>query len=545
MAYSSEKVDRRQLKALVRAGLKTDLRGAHNPLGGMGRSQGSFPPLLGVLIFYILIGIFMAAVQVAGLGNFFVASMIVNASLMTFIAISILMEFSSIILTPEDWDVVAPLPVNSKTFFVAKLLNLLIYVGILGSAVSLPPAIAYGAVTGNILAALVLFLSSLAAATTTATFFIIFYSLMLHVTNRERMNSLLSYLQLVLIFGFYFIMFVLPRQMGDFTQAVANIHIWWLPLLPPGWFSSLPALLVQPVQWTRLLGGGLALLSLAICLLAALKNLSLNYARSLQDSKDDGPSAAVADAVVRRHRWSRWQPPEFRVVARLIRTQFKFDNRFKVTVLAAIPLAVMYIYLGISAGRTLIDPFLPHTDTTPEGGFLIYIAVALIPVMVLSNITMSSSWQAAWVFLTSPTDRVHLIRAAKRYALLYFAVPFLVIVFGVQVYFYGSPVHALLHSITLYLLSLVGITLMVTLTGQLPFSLPPRKGQRTLTFMFGWLGPFVLVVPPMVIIAKFGYGGYGIYAAIVGGLLIINVLLSLLEGRVLHRRVDKFEFADE
>ncbi|MFH2055815.1 MAG: hypothetical protein ABIJ61_07650 [bacterium] len=545
MEIGSGNVDRRQMWALIRAGFKTDMRGAKNPLGSMGKSKGGFPPLLGVTLFYLLIGILMAVFLVVGRENFFASALIVNASLMTFIAISILMEFSNIILTPDDWQIVAPLPVNSKTFFCAKFVNLLIYVGILGVAVALPCTIAYAAVSGNVLAGLVVLLSLLTNALTTATFFIIVYTLMLHVADRERMNSVLGYLQLVLIFAFYFMMMVMPRQIGNFTQAIAEVDIWWLPLTPPGWFASLPALLVQPFDMVRYVGTGIGLAVLTGCVFTVLGKLSLSYAASLQHTTGAKPEQHDLVRTESHSKRGRWQPPEFRVISRLVKAQFKHDNRFKMTVLAAIPLSVMYLYLGLSKGRALLDPFVEHTADSPEGAFLIYIAVALLPLLVLSGITMSSSWQAAWVFLTSPTDRVRLVRAGKRYALLYFALPFLAIIFGVQVYFFGNALHALLHSITLYLISLIGVTLMITFTGRLPFSMPPRKGQRTATFMFGWLGPFVLVIPPMVIIGRFGYGGWMTYLIVLAVLLAINIGMMAVERTVLKKRVTGYEMSDE
>lgn len=544
MADSNAKVDRRQMWALVRAGFKTDMRGAKNPLGSMGKSKGGFPPLLGVTLFYLLIGILMSVFLALGRENFFTSALIVNASLMTFIAISILMEFSNIILTPDDWQIVAPMPVTSKTFFLAKFINLMIYIGMLGGAVALPCTITYAAVSGDLFAGLVVLLSLLVNSVATATFFIILYTLALHFADRERMNSVLGYLQLVLIFGFYFMMFVMPRQIGNFTQAIAEVDIWWLPLTPPGWFASMPALLEQSFDMTRLVGAGIGLAVLAICLIAVLKRLSLGYAASLQHTTaarhEEDPLRAES-----RTRRGRLLPPEFRVVGRLIRAQFKHDNRFKMSVLAAVPIAVMYLYLGMSSGRVLLDPFVEHSADSPEGAFLVYIAVALLPLMVLSGITMSSSWQAAWVFLASPTDRVKLVRAGKRYALLYFALPFLLIIYGVMVYFFGDALHALAHSITLYLISLIGVTMMITFTGRLPFSMPQRKGQRTASFMLGWIGPFVLVVPPMVIIGKFGYGSWLTYLVILAVLLAINAGLLIIERAALKKRVTGYEMSDE
>jgi hypothetical protein len=547
MAVSEDKIDRRQFRALIRAGLKTDLRGTRNPFGGMMKKTDGIPPFVGLVAFYFLVGIVMAVVLVVRAGHFFVGALLLQSSVMTFIAISVLLEYSNVILSPDDWDIIAPQPVNSKTFFAAKLANLMIYVTILAGAVGLPPALAYGVVSGGIPAALLLLLNVLAAAVTTATFFVIFYTVMLRFTDRERMNSALSYLQLVLIIIFYAVMLVLPRQIGSVTDSLAVVtDEWWVYLLPPSWFASVPSLLVEPVTNSRLAASTLAFVSLVVFLTLALKRLSLGYARSLSDtvSRQQRRRAASIPGQVNGRR-SRILSPEDRVVSRLIRAQFKHDNRFKVLVLSVLPLALLYLYLGTSEGEELIDPFLSRDLVTGEGTIMIYIAVAFLPVMILGGTTMSSSYQAAWVFSATPANRLRLVVATKRFALLYFCLPFLALIVALMTYYFGNFIHALLHSITLLVLCFIASTVMLMMLGKLPFSVPPKKGRATGGFILSWIVPIILVVPPMAVIAEAGYGSYGTYAMVVVGLIFVAFLLTILQNHVVSQRVTKLELAEE
>jgi hypothetical protein len=107
----AERIDRRQLKELVRVGFKTEWRGAKNPLGGMTKKASGFPPLLGVLIFYLLIGAVLAAVTAMS-PDLFSAMLLLCSSVMTFVAITILLEYSETILTPDDYAIIGPHPVN-------------------------------------------------------------------------------------------------------------------------------------------------------------------------------------------------------------------------------------------------------------------------------------------------------------------------------------------------------------------------------------------------------------------------------------------------
>lgn len=547
MPDSADKLDLRQFKALLRAGYKTDLRGTKDPFASMTRKSRGIPPLIGLVAFYLLIGVVMAVALVARSGDFFVGALFLCGSVMTFVAISVLLEYSSLILSPEDWDVIAPQPVSSKTFFAAKLGNLLLYVGMLAGALGLPPAMAYGIWRGEIATALVLFVAVLAAAVTTAAFVVLFYTIMLRLTDRDRMNSALSYLQLLLITAFYAMMIVLPRQISGLTQSLSGLaEKWWIYVLPPTWFASLPSLLVEPPTLLRLLAAAAGPVVLALFLILAVKRLSLGYARSLAEAVS---SQRKSKETRLTSRWalgrSRFMSPEDRVVSRLIKAQFKHDNRFKVRALTAIPLAALYFYLGLSEGERLIDPFLDRDLVTGEGTVMVYIAVALLPVLLIGSTVMSGSYQAAWVFITTPANRLQLVLATKRFVMLYFCLPFLVVVFALMTYYFGNAVHALLHAVVLYLLCFVGATVMLTILGKLPFSVPPRKGSATGGFVLAWLLPMILVVPPMIIISKMGYGSHATYAVVVVALVFLSLLLTLLQNAVISKRVANYELVEE
>jgi hypothetical protein len=542
---ASESIDRRQLAALVRVGLKTELRGANNPLGSMMRKRRSgFPPLAGVMIFYFAIGIVLTFVMVQS-SDLFVSMLLLCSSIMTFIAITVLLEFSGTILTPDDYAIIGPHPVNSRTFFTAKLINLVIFVAVLSLALGIGPTVAGGIVHHNWLISPVVLLTVLSTALATATFFVIFYTLMLRISSREKMNSLLGYLQLLLIFGFYGIMLVLPQHIETVTEALASVHGWYIYLLPSSWYASWAALIFEGATVSRLIAAAVGVMFLVLSYQFALSRLSIGYAKSLAESVNKRQRVATRKESTLARFWRRFTTPEQRVVSRLIRVQFRNDNRYKVTILSVIPIAALYLYLGARDGKSLMDPFVVAANSTQEPNVLFYLAVGLLPLMIIAGTCYSSAYQAAWVFFANPADRVKLVLAIKRFAILYFCLPFLVVIFAVQAFFFGSLLHSALHSITVLLLCIIVISIMMMLLGKVPFSMPLRKGANTALYFVSFLIQELLIMTPMIIFSKEGYGGMQGYLIVIAVLVVVNLLMSLIQNRIIAKRVAKYEFAVE
>jgi hypothetical protein len=539
-----EKIDTRQLKALLKIGFKVELRGAKNPFGGMLKKKAGFPPLVGIIIFYFMIGIILSIVMAQSL-DLFVSAFVLCSCIMIFIAITVLLEFSETVLTPQDYAIVGPQPVNSRTFFAAKLLNLLIFVAILGVTLGVVPTIVGTIVQHNLLMAPVLLLTVIGTALATATFFVIFYALMLHVSSREKMNSMLGYLQLLLIFGFYAVMIALPSNIDTITTSLAGFDKWYLYLIPSAWFASWPAIIVDgltPARTYAAVAGGLALI---VCYSVALSRLSIGYARTLNENVARKRVAVAKKKGLFAGLWRYLAGPEERVVSKLIGAQFKYDNRFKITILSIIPLAALYLYMGIRDGKSLVDPFIISHVSSTSPNIMFYVAVALLPLMVIAGTSYSSAYQAAWIFFTSPADRVRLVLATKRFAIIYFCLPFLIVVFVLLSLFFHSVLHAALHSLTMFLLCTIAIAILVIMIGKVPFSLPLRRGSTTASYFVSLMVPLVLILPPMIVIAKVGYGSAEGYLIWVGILLALNLAINFVQNRIVARRVAKYEFLAE
>lgn len=541
---NKEAIDKQQLKTLLCASLKTDLRSSTVRFGGEGKSALGIPPLAFVLVMYFMVSVMLSIVVVGAqdlfLGVFFLISMQT-----LFIAVTILLEFSNLILSPDDFPILAPHPVNSRTFFVAKLLHLGIYVTLLVIAFGLIPAVTAAIKYKSALLGPVLFLASWASGIATALLFVMFYTLMLRLGNRERMHRYLGYLQLLMtfvIFGGYIFLPDLAKSI--LTLSKSGFDSTFLYLLPPGWFAAWPAMLSGPIStpqiWAAIAGG----VSLIALYFLGNSRLSFQYAQTLNETVEQQESKTEirqSSGVVSRLLHS-FAYPEDRVVWQLMRKQFKYDNRYKLSVLMVIPLTLLYVYMGLKDGQVLVDPFTAAAAISKvDSNFTVYMALAFIPSMVIFGATYSASYQASWIYYTSPADRTRLVLASNRFATVFFCIPYLVFMCALMTYFFGSMLHAILHGIVLFLVLLALVNLIALLAPRFPFSLPMKSGQRMGVMMITMFIPMVTIIVGMEILARTGYGGVIGYGTIVFVLILLALLLSHLQRRMIPRRLAKQE----
>ncbi len=135
-----QNVDKAQRNILYKTALKLDWRGSTNPFTAMQGKRGKFPGIVVVILMNIFFS-FMLSMMFNIAPSFFLALVLASTGGMVIIAMQLLIEYSHIIISPDDYHVISPLPVNSKTYFQAKLYHLFVYVSILSLSVSFFPAV--------------------------------------------------------------------------------------------------------------------------------------------------------------------------------------------------------------------------------------------------------------------------------------------------------------------------------------------------------------------------------------------------------------------
>ena len=539
---SESNIDWHQVKTLLRAALKTDWRGSNSPMNANRAKASSFPPMLGLMFFNTFIGLGLAGFSFI-IKNPFMASFLVLTFMAVFVSLTILLEFSNLILSPEEHRIISPLPVGSKTFFITKLLHLLLYVNILPLPIYIPSAVSVSFAAHNPLIFLSFSFASMLAATTIGMLFVVIYTMLLKIVNQETMQRVAAYAQFALTTAVYFFYIAVFRFIGkEGLITFRDFDSNWIYLAPPAWFAAIAKLPAGNIKAFDLYAFLAGITTLAIFFFAGLSKLSLEYSKNIsttvahEDKKYTPKKRGFISRLI-----CAVSSHEDRAVWPLIRKQFKYDNRFKMSILSIFPLTIFYVYMDFSNGKTMLDPFITTIGNhSGPPNFMIYFAVSLFPFMVITNTAFSESFQSAWVFFTSPADRTRIVLSSSRFALYFFCLPFCIFLFFLFNHFFNNILHAFLHFIFLFALLMILIKIMVLAYPRIPFSQTYKKGTNSMNFFIMFL-LMLLVNIPLTIISMLGYGGYIGYCILLGIVLCINMLFHAIIKKNIPGRIEKLQ----
>lgn len=453
------------------------------------------------------------------------------------VAMVILLDFNSVVISPDDYEILAYQPVSSRTYFVSKLTNVLVYTGIvgvlLGGLTVLPLLIQYGPWPA---AAWLVALPGVIMWTSLALIFA--YAALLRVVRPERLRRVLSYVQLLLTTAIFAWPLFGPMALDwlavrDFQPSAAFL------LLPPAWFAGILSLAAG--DWSGVAGSGalLATGSTAALLLFVGRRLSLTYAERLGALTEVGETSPRRSRSARNGR--RIFSPELRVVQTLVRGNFRHDTRFRLGVLGLLPTTVIYVFLTLSDG-TLPDPFVARGFDAARL-LLIHMVVLGGPLMLMQSLRQSDSFRAAWVFFSTPVDRAGIVVRTGYCVILFFLLPYTVLVAAIFAWAFQDVWHAAGHAAVLGLLSSLVLQGSLLWAPRLPFSEPPQKAQWSGTVFAAMVifGIFVgLILPPLLLVA------YSTTARTLGTLAVLavaNVVAPAIVRRALGPRVERLEFA--
>ncbi len=524
--------DYAQWRTLSRVLLKSDFRSssAMQMSGSSGRSRASVP--WPTLLVYLAYGTFLALVPAAVPGGYLSASIVLLVVSMM-VAMAILIDFQSVVVSPNDYEILAHQPVSSRTYFLVKVTSILLYTGIIGALMGGFATIAFLWKFGPLVA--LGWLAALAGTVVWTTLAMVFlYSLILRMVSPRRLRRALGYLQLAMML----VIFV-PIMLDDTMQGLLT-NMTEPPsamlALPSTWFANTLPLAAGTWSVTGTLVALLAFASIAVMFHYVARRLSLSYAErlgALLAASRPARARAGSDGF-----GSRWFSSELRVVSTLVRGQFRNDMNFRLGVLSILPITLLYVFMSLDDGG-LPDPFV-HLGGEARGLGLIHFVVLAMPAILMEHIFRSESYRAAWIFFSTPVDRARLVGNVGNSVTIFFLLPYLAMLAGVFVWAFGDLWHAVTHAAVLGMVSHLAIQMLLLAVPRLPFAQPVRKGARIGAFMGTVLLAFLAIalLPVMLLV----YASTSWTAAALAALAGAAVLAPRIVTRRIRGRVDRLEF---
>ena len=433
---------------------------------------GLFQVMMGVFIGLLL---FLNQMPYVGQTYFFLVFMVL-------MALTLISDFTTVLIDTRDQFILLPRPVNDRTIAVSRILHISIYVLRLALIQGFPAMIMVGFLDG-ILAVPVFFVQLLEATFLSIFIVNIIYLLFMRSVSPQKFKDVISYFQIgfsVVIFASYYL---LPRLINVSVLGKINLLThWWAYFLPPVWIAAMNEALLHAGR-SNLITGLLAVLGLTLPIFGlwlVAKVLAPGFNRRLSIIATSDSNSNTTDKPIKAGRFNVIEklssllapdPVEsagFRITWKIAARTREFKMKVY-PAFAYVPIYFLYFALN-GKGDSLADRW----DKLQSGYtyvFITYLCTFIIS-SILMHISMSEKYKAAWVYYAMPISAPGKILSGMYKAIvsLYF-LPYC-LVLGIGIVAIWGP-QAINDIILAFLVSLIyGIFMALFMVKGLPFSNP-------------------------------------------------------------------------
>jgi ABC-2 type transport system permease protein len=496
-------VDTFQLNEILRVKLLIDSRRPVAMFAGRKRAATtSTSTSWRVMIFTLIIGALYGSVLFI-FKKPLVGQTIYFSAFMVLMSLTLITDFTTVLIDVRDQFIIAPRPVNDRTVAIARILHVTIYVLRLALIQGLPGMIMIGYIDGIV--AVPLFLIQVIMATLLSIFFVnMIYLLLMKSVSPQRFKDIISYFQIafsILIFAAYQL---LPRLIRMSVLADFDLlNHTWSYFLPPIWIAAINEVLVHGGR-SNFITVALAFVGLTlpfISLWFVAKVLAPGFNKSLSMiAMSDGSTTTVQSKKVRKSgligKLANLVAPDpienagFRITWKLgARTR-----EFKMKVYPQFAFIPVYFAYFTLSGNGDINSQIYKMQHGKSYIFLLYFS-SVVLASILQQISQTEKYKAAWIYYAAPISKPGNILAGmfKAITTLYF-LPYYLVLGGGCVAIWGP---SLINDIILafFLIQVYGIVMALFLVKGLPFSRPvltKQAGGRLLTslMIMGLAGVF-------------------------------------------------------
>ncbi len=498
-AFLKKDVDFEKLKIIAETKLIMDRRRVRVTM----KKQSNKEPnnqLLMTLIVYCILGLFIG-ILVLTLKEIVITMTIIHSYILFMMAMTLITDFSSVLLDTTDNQIILPRPVNSKTFFVARLVHILVYLLQFTIALALFPIIfifiGYGILVG--LASLITILLTVMFAV-----FITYllYGLILRISSEEKIKDIISGFQIVMTIIFAVGFQVVPRLINMENLKVSMPIHWYTYLLPPMWMANA----LQAVQQLHVDGPHFIMILLAVALpvftfWVMIKFLAPSFAKKIAamgnagtqeevvlnkaGQQTKGLSEKIAPIICVNKTEEAGFEMAWKMTAR--------DKGFKIQFYPSLAYILVFVFIVVfKRGEDFANTW-STLSSTKSFLWCVYLPMFAISAAV-SLIAFNENFAASWVYISRPLKLPgSMISGALKMLLVKFFTPIILVLFAFSYYVWG---YKIIDDFLLGIFNSILVCLIIAHVGKsyLPFSMQPNVSQQS--------GKFVRVFIQMAIIGS-------------------------------------------
>lgn len=530
--------DSRQLHWILATKLMMDDRRPSSMRMGRQRKKEANNSTLITAFVSLMYGFFMMAVIINTRSDMLTGLTIYFGMLIVMLALTLISDFTSVLIDVRDNYIVLPRPVNDRTVLLARLLHISIHLSKIVIPMAIPGVIYLGITNGASGAAMLILLIVLS---TILTIFLInlVYLVILKITTPAKFKEIINYIQIgftIFIFAFYELF---PRLMDNKILGHINLESHhWIYYVPPFWLASVWSVLMDhQFQQTLIFTAGLAIIMplLSIWIVIHFFAPSFNKKLSSINTSSDENKPAIDIKV------KTTQPSLSRFLSNLLirnkteRAGFVFgwkltsrSRDFKLKVYPMFGYVIVLFFLFMFGGFSGNTHKIQGADFYKKGPGILFI-IYLCSIMIANAVVLiksSDKYKAAWVYYISPVQKPGiLLRGIMKMLILKYFFLIYVVIAIVALFFRG------LSFIPNLLLGLVNIIFISLILGLFYLKTFPFSEQWNINQSSGrMMKSFFL----MIIVGIFGVIHYFIMNDTIV-VLILTVLVAVADWLLLDK----------
>jgi hypothetical protein len=450
--FARQGVDTKRMFTIVETKLKLDKRRTYIQSNNSWKKKKEEDTKNRFLIVLILYGFFSLLIGgfIAGAPNVVFGMTVFHAYVLFMMVMTLITDFSTVMLDTTDNVIILPRPVSSKTLFMARTVHVFIYLGQLAIAMCLIPIILIFA-THGIAAGLGSIITTFSTVLLAVFFTYLLYMLILRYASEQKLKDVISYFQIVMTIFFVVGYQIIPRLI-DFSDISNNFSLSpYAYIAPPIWMAlTIEAISTGIYDTLHIIMIVLALLVSPLLFWGVTKYLAPSFSRKMAALSIDTVVAGKKDKPVKKG------PARFSLPDRIARLFCKRgaeeasflltwkittrDKQFRLQFYPAFAYSLVFIFLFVfNGGKNMEKAWNSMGETN---NFLWFIYTPLFAVINGAKlISYHDNYQAAGVYFFTPLSRPgELITGSLKTIFIKYAFPLLLVFFVVAFSIWGVPV---------------------------------------------------------------------------------------------------------
>ena len=471
-----------QLVAIVEVKLKMDNRRARFNQWNKKQSESNSTFFLTLGLYFLMASAFSAFIYFSV--SIIAIYSLIFAMMMFMLAMTLITDFSAVILDSNDNAVLLPRPIDDRTLLIARITHILMYLLSMMLALAIPFMVVTMHLYG-VFAAISFLIISLLSLILIVFLTNIFYLVLMQFTSEERLRNVINTFQIILTFTFMG-GYRLVGRLVNFDALMNGVDSkvqWWYFLVPPIWMgNSMNVIIKHEFDATKFLFLFLTL-TVPFMVVFLVNNVFSGVfnqkiaGMDIAKRREKIPNKVAKKGLIETLSGIFTGTPIERGAFEFVWKITSRDRKFKLRIYPSLAYLLIYPIFMIGTGRgdgSFVQQIEHLRESTGIGIVVIYLCGTVL-LTIRSQISQSEDFKAAWLYELAPIGKPgEILSGSLRAIMVKFLLPITIFLSLVLSIIWGVN---LLDDLLFGMLTITNLDLLLSIgmSNELPFSTEIKK----------------------------------------------------------------------